>query len=145
LNIYLNYTYLTSHANGINNEDGDERTDMTLPNTSPNMFNGSLGYDDGKFTARISGNFADAYIDEIGSNEFTDRYYGKQFFLDINVGYAITKQLRVYADLTNLTDQPLRYYQGAKNLTMQAEYYSKRLTFGLKYDLFKKSKESKSK
>ena len=145
LNIYLNYTYLTSHANGINNEDGDERTDMTLPNTSPNMFNGSLGYDDGKFTARISGNFADAYIDEIGSNEFTDRYYGKQFFLDINVGYAITKQLRVYADLTNLTDQPLRYYQGAKNRTMQAEYYGKRLTFGLKYDLFKKSKELKSK
>ena len=120
---------------------GDERTDMTLPNTSPNMFNGSLGYDDGKFTARISGNFADAYIDEIGSNEFTDRYYDKQFFLDINVGYAITKQLRVYADLTNLTDQPLRYYQGAKNRTMQAEYYGKRLTFGLKYDLFKKSKD----
>lgn len=138
LNIYLNYTYLTSNADGISNEDGDERTNMSLPNTAPNMFNGSLGYDDGKFTARISGNFSDAYIDEIGSDEFTDRYYDQQFFLDFNIGYAITKQLRIYADFTNLTDQPLRYYQGAKNRTMQAEYYGRRLTFGLKYDLFKK-------
>lgn len=136
-NIYLNYTYLTSSADGIiTNEDGDERTDMKLPNTAPNMFNGSLGYDDGKFTARISANFSDAYIDEIGENEFTDRYYDKQFFLDFNVGYAINKNLRIYADFTNLTDQPLRYYQGAKERTMQAEYYGRRLTFGLKYDLF---------
>lgn len=138
-NLYLNYTYLTSSANGIiTNEDGDERKDMTLPNTAPNMFNGSLGYDDGKFTARISANFSDAYIDEIGKNEFTDRYYDQQFFLDFNVGYAINKNLRVYADFTNLTDQPLRFYQGAKNRTMQAEFYGRRLTFGLKYDLFKK-------
>ncbi|WP_369820312.1 TonB-dependent receptor domain-containing protein [Tenacibaculum sp. SG-28] len=137
-NVYLNYTYLTSEADGINNEDGDERTNMTLPNTAPNMFNGSLGYDDGRFTARISANFSDAYIDEIGKDEFNDRYYDEQFFLDLNVGYAITKNLRVYADFTNLTDQPLRYYQGQKDRTMQMEYYGRRLTFGLKYDLFKK-------
>ena len=137
-NVYLNYTYLTSEADGINNEDGDERTNMTLPNTAPNMFNGSLGYDDGRFTARISANFSDACIDEIGKDEFNDRYYDEQFFLDLNVGYAITKNLRVYADFINLTDQPLRYYQGQKDRTMQMEYYGRRLTFGLKYDLFKK-------
>ena len=32
--------------------------------------------------------------------------------------------------------QPLRYYQGVKDRTMQMEYYSTRLTFGVKYDLF---------
>ncbi len=137
-NIYANYTYLTSEAKGINNEDGDARVNMTLPNTAPNMFNASLGYDDGKFTARISANFSDAYIDEIGTNEFNDRYYDKQFFLDFNAGYAFTKNLRMYIDFTNLTDQPLRYYQGVESRTMQAEYYGKRLAVGLKYDLFKK-------
>ena len=138
LSLYLNYTYLSSNANGIRNEDGDERDDLDLPNTAPNMFNGSLGYADNRFSARLSANFSDAYVDEIGGNAFEDRYYDKQFFLDFSTTYSINKNLSVYADLNNITNQPLRYYQGVSNRTMQAEYYSLRFTFGLKYDLFKK-------
>jgi outer membrane receptor protein involved in Fe transport len=43
---------------------------------------------------------------------FDDRYYDKQFFLDANASYKITSQLRVFAEANNLTNQPLRYYQG---------------------------------
>ncbi|WP_282085520.1 TonB-dependent receptor [Aquimarina algiphila] len=135
--VYLNYTYLTSNADGIRNESGEEREDLDLPNTAPNMFNGSLGYNDNKFSVRLSANFSDAYVDEIGGNSFEDRYYDQQFFLDFSASYAITKNLRIYADLNNITDQPLRFYQGISERTMQAEYYERRLTFGLKYDLFK--------
>lgn len=136
--IYLNYTHLESNADGIRNEDGDVRTDLDLPNTAPNMFNGSLAYTDKKFSARLSANFSDSYVDEIGGNAFEDRYYGQQFFLDFNATYKITNNLSLYADLNNITDQPLRYFQGVKSRTMQMEYYGAKLTFGLKYDLFKK-------
>ncbi len=138
LSLYVNYTYLTSSADGIRNEDGDERDDVDLPNTAPNMFNSSLGYADKKFSARLSLNFSDAYVDEVGGNAFEDRYYDQQLFLDFNASYAINKNLSIYADLNNITNQPLRYYQGISDRTMQAEYYGQRLTFGLKYDLFKK-------
>lgn len=136
--IYLNYTFLTSNANGIRNEDGDERKDLDLPNTAPNMFNASLAYADKKLSARVSVNFSDAYIDEIGGNAFEDRYYDHQLFLDFNATYAINKNLRIYADVTNILDQPLRYYQGVADRTMQMEYYGQRIQLGLKYDLFKK-------
>ncbi|MHA7829615.1 MAG: TonB-dependent receptor [Flagellimonas sp.] len=136
--IYLNYTYLTSSADGIRNEDGDERTDLDLPNTAPNMFNGSLGYADKRFSARLSANFSDSYIDEIGGNAFEDRYYDTQFFLDFNASYAINSNLRLYADVNNITNQPLRYFQSVKERTQQVEFYDIRFTFGLKYDLFKK-------
>lgn len=136
--IYLNYTYLTSSADGIRNEDGDERTDLDLPNTAPNMFNGSLGYADKRFSARLSANFSDSYVDEIGGNAFEDRYYDTQFFLDFNASYAINKNLRIYTDVNNITNQPLRYFQSVKDRTQQAEFYDIRFTFGLKYDLFKK-------
>src|SRR5690606_13425272 len=43
-NVYLNYTYLSSDAKGIKNEDGELREDLDLPSTSPHMFNASLGY-----------------------------------------------------------------------------------------------------
>ena len=134
----MNYTYLTSSADGIRNEDGDERTDLDLPNTAPNMFNGSLGYADKRFSARLSANFSDSYIDEIGGNAFEDRYYDTQFFLDFNASFAINKNLRIYTDVNNITNQPLRYFQAVKERTQQAEFYSTRWTFGLKYDLFKK-------
>jgi len=138
LSVYLNYTYITSDANGIRNEDGDERDDLDLPNTAPNMFNASLAYGDNKLSARLSANFSDAYVDEIGGNAFEDRYYDHQFFLDFNATYAINPRLRVYFDLNNITDQPLRYFQGVSSRTQQVEFYGRRIQLGLKYDLFKK-------
>jgi len=136
--IYLNYTYLTSSTDGVFTEDGDERNDLDLPGTAPNMFNGSLAYNDKKFNIRLSANYSDAYVDEIGGSAFDDRYYDEQFLVDLNVSYAINPNLRIYADLNNITDQPLRFYQGISSRTMQAEFYGRRLTFGLKYDLFKR-------
>lgn len=136
--LYLNYTYLSSSADGIRNEDGDERSDLDLPNTAPNMFNGSLGYADKKISARLSANFSDSYIDEIGGNDFEDRNYDTQMFLDLNATFQINKNLSVYADLNNITNQPLRYFQGVKERTQQIEFYGQRFSLGLKYDLFKK-------
>ncbi|WP_179352857.1 TonB-dependent receptor [Winogradskyella vidalii] len=136
--VYLNYTYLTSSTDGIRNEDGEERVDLDLPQTSPNMYNASLGYAAKKFSLRLSANYSDSYIDEIGGNAFEDRYYDEQFFLDFNANVALSENLSLYVNLNNITNQPLRYFQGVKGRTMQMEYYEKRLTFGLKYDLFKK-------
>lgn len=102
------------------------------------MFNGSLGYAGKNFSLRLSANYSDAYIDEIGGNAFEDRYYDEQLFLDFNANVAINKNLSLYLNINNITNQPLRYYQGVSSRTMQMEYYEKRLTFGLKYDLFKK-------
>lgn len=134
--IYANYTYLNSEAKGIANADGDMRGDLDLPGSSPNMFNASLSYGDKWFNARLSSNYADAYIDELGGDAFEDRFYDEQFFLDFNATVFLSKNLQVYANLNNITNQPLRYYQGDKDRTMQMEYYSTRLTFGVKYDLF---------
>lgn len=136
-NVYLNYTLLNSSTDGIRNED-EIREDIDLPGTAPNMFNASLAYTDKKFNIRLSLNYSDAYIDELGGNVFEDRYYDKQTFLDLNASYTINKNLRIYADLNNITNQPLRYYQGVEDRTQQIEFYEKRLTFGIKYDLFKK-------
>ena len=138
VSIYANYTFIDSNANGVRNGDGDVRDDIDLPNTAPNMFNASLAYADEKFSFRLSANYSDAYIDEIGGNMLEDRFYDEQFFLDFNADFAVNKNLRVYATVTNITSQPLRYYQGRKNRTMQSEYYGQRIQIGLKYDIFKK-------
>lgn len=37
----------------------------------------------------------------------------------------------IYADATNLLNQPLRYYQGEKDRTMQVEYYGVKFNAGV--------------
>ncbi|GAA0878083.1 TonB-dependent receptor [Algoriphagus jejuensis] len=130
--VYLNYTYTKSSTTGI---EGREEEDLQLPGTAGNMFNASLSYENKRFVARVSLNYASDYLDELGGEGFEDRFYDKQTFLDVNASYAITPKWRVFAEGNNLTNQPLRYYQGTQARTMQAEYYNARFNFGLKFDL----------
>jgi TonB-dependent receptor len=136
LGIYLNYTYTQSSADGVFTPTGVKRTGISLPGTTPHMFNGSLSYEDKKVVIRVSANYAAGYLDEIGSEAFFDRYYDSQFFLDVNASYAFTPRFRIFTELTNLTNQPLRYYQGERSRTAQLEYYRSRGVLGLKVDLF---------
>ena len=133
--VYLNYTFTESEAKGITNADGEARTNVSLPGTAPHMFNGSLSWENKKFSARISLNYTADYLDELGGDSFDDRFYDEQLFLDANASYKITKNLRIFAEANNLTNQPLRYYQGVASRTMQMEYYQARYNFGLKFDL----------
>ena len=47
----------------------------------------------------------------------------------------IRENISLYADLNNLTNQPLRYYQGSSRYLMQEEYYNTKFTIGIKADL----------
>lgn len=134
LGIYVNYTYTDSKAKGITNSDGEVREGLTLPKTAPHMFNGSLAYENKKFTARISMNYTASYLDAIGGDADEDSYYDKQLFLDANVSYKFNKNLRIFAEANNLTNQELSYYQGVKSRLMQSEFYQPRFTMGLKFD-----------
>ncbi len=133
--VYANYTYIKSIAKGITNEEGEERTGLGLPRTAPHMFNGSISWENSRFSARLSSNFTAAYLDVVTDSEFNDAYYDKQFFLDANASYKITPKLRIFGEANNLTNQPLRYYQGSTERMMQLEYYRARYTLGLKFDL----------
>lgn len=132
--VYLNYTYTKSEAKGITNNDGEERSGLGLPGTAPHMFNASLSWENDRISARISLNYTADYLDELGGSEFEDRYYDKQTFLDANASYKVTNNLRIFAEANNLTNQPLRYYQGISSRTMQMEYYQARFNLGVKLD-----------
>jgi TonB-dependent receptor len=133
LGLYLNYTYTNSEADGIV---GREDETLGLPGTAKHMFNASLSYESEKLVLRASVNHASDYLDELGGEAFEDRFYDKQTFVDLNGSYAFTPSWRIFAEVINLTNQPLRYYQGRSDLTMQAEYYNMRMNIGLKFDLF---------
>lgn len=127
---YGNYTYTSSRTDGV-----EGRTDLPLVGANEHMFNASLAYETNKFFFRASVNYAGEALDEVGGNEFEDRWYDEQTFVDLNAMYSVSDKVRVFAEAKNLTNQPLRYYQGLVDRTMQLEYYDINWNIGLKIDI----------
>ena len=110
------------------------RSDVPLVGQVDNMYNLSLAYENSKFFIRASYNYSEGSLDEISDDEDFDRYYDEQAFLDVNANYRINDNWSIFAEGKNLTNQPLRYYQGVESRTMQLEYYNVSWNLGVKYD-----------
>ena len=52
--VMLNYTFTHSVTRGIYNEDGEERTNVSLPGTAPHMVNASLSWENSRLSVRVS-------------------------------------------------------------------------------------------
>tara|TARA_B100001559_G_scaffold270243_1_gene238173 strand:+ start:1 stop:2715 length:2715 start_codon:yes stop_codon:yes gene_type:complete len=127
--LMANYTYTDSSTEGV-----EDRDDVPLVGAIENMYNASLAYENKKFFVRASMNYAGEALDQVGGDPWEDRYYDEQLFVDLNATYKFSDKLSIFAEAKNLTNQPLRYYQGVKERTMQLEYYSYNWNVGLKYD-----------
>lgn len=132
LGLYLNYTWVDSEAEFPDRE-GKK---ATLPGQSESLGNASLSYEKRGFSGRLSLNFHGKYIDQVGEAPAEDVYYDDHVQLDFSASQRLTARLRLYLELINLTDEPLRYYQGSSDRPIQEEYYSWWGTLGLKWSVF---------
>ncbi len=134
-NFLNNFTFMGNYTSTNSSTDRVEgRDDVPLVGQVDNMYNLSLAYEANKFFVRTSMNYASEALDELSGDAYEDRYYDEQTFLDVNASYKITDKLSIFAEGKNLTNQPLRYYQGTVEKTMQLEYYNLSWNVGLKYD-----------
>ena len=133
IGFYGNYTYTYSKVKNFNFK-GRETEDLRMPGSPEHTANASLYFDKAGVNVRLSYNFASDFIDEVGDEAFYDRYYDKVSYLDLNASYTFGKEIKTtfYAEATNLLNQPLRYYQGTPDRSMQAEYYGVRVNAGFK-------------
>lgn len=133
IGFYGNYTYTYSKVKNFNFE-GRENEELRMPGSPEHTANASLYFDKAGFNVRLSYNFASDFIDEVGEEAFYDRYYDKVNYMDVNASYTFGKKFKTtfYAEATNLLNQPLRYYQGTPDRSMQAEYYGVRVNAGFK-------------
>lgn len=134
LGFYGTYTYTHSRVTDFNFEGREHEKGLSLPGSPEHTANASLFFEKWGLNARLSYNYASAFIDEMGASAFYDRYYDAVNYLDLNLSYTLGRKTKItfYADCTNLLNQPLRYYQGSKDFTMQQEYYGVKFNAGVK-------------
>ena len=127
LGLMANYTWTDSSATFPGRSE-----DATLPGQSSHLGNVSAWYEKRGFSARVSWNFHGKYIDAVGGAPAGDVYYDNHKQIDVSLSQRITKNIRVYADALNLTNEPLRYYIGTTDRPIQEEYYRWWAMFGVK-------------
>ena len=129
LGVYANYTSTTSEA-----DYGTGREKTTLPGQAGNTGNLSLSYETKKLTARFSYTLSDKYIVEVGDDADEDVYYEPANRIDVSFSYDPMANLTILADLMNLNNAPLGYFQGSEKTPIQRELYGPSFRIGLQYD-----------
>jgi iron complex outermembrane receptor protein len=149
-----NYTHVEStldyvESSSVNSSTREVTTvykSNDLVNMSPNSYNATLYYDNGKFSARISTSYRDRYLTSIlvpergfdlDANEiYSADVQGKRAITnyDFNMSYRFTDQLTLTFEAINLTDQfddqfgdselmtPLKYTHTGRQYYLGARY-----------------------
>ena len=103
-------------------ETGQE--EISLPGQAQHTANIGLFYDGDKFFARLTANYQDDFLVEIGPDPDLDEYYDEALRLDFTMNYKVNKKLSVFSDWINITNTPLRFYLGTEDVIKQQEFYS---------------------
>lgn len=149
--VQLNYTHVESKikymfSSGTGSTIVTTYTENDLLNLSPNSYNATLYYDDGRFSARVSTSYRDAYISTILSQENVWDLDGNAFAtadvqgkysvenVDFNMSYKVNKNLSLTFEAINLLDTAdERYVDSALSLPDRYTHTGRQYYLGLRY------------
>lgn len=138
--VEFNYTYIDSQVEVPRMANGVQYFDKTtLPNQSKSLFNAILYYESNKIMIRLAGNYRGKSVETINQNLGPDYYIwsDKNFTIDFSASYDISKKVKVFIELNNLSNESLRLYMGdnKKRITSN-EWYGSRGQMGIRWQIF---------
>lgn len=140
LGVEFNYTWIESEVKVPRTVGTNKVMDKTsLPNQSKNLFNAILFYERNGVMVRLAGNYRGKSVETINQQLGPDFYIwtDKNFTLDASATISITKNLRAFVELNNLTNEPLRTYMGDRRRVTMTEWYGLRGQGGIRWDIIK--------
>lgn len=103
----------------------------TLLNLSKRAYNGTIYYDDGKFSARVSGSYRGPYNDATSGTGNVFEGYGSTINVDASVRYALTENIEVSVEGINLTDEyRYRFTDEAAQRNYENNHFGRTILFG---------------
>ena len=136
LGIQANYTHVESEIDYCNDALCSTFVTNDLINLSPAAYNGTLYYDDDRFSARVSAAFRDEYLQNVpGRNG--NQFEGKNNTLNIDVSssFKLTDQVTLTFEGLNLTDEVNHQYVGDDTRQSTSVYHhtGRQYYFGARY------------
>jgi len=145
MGVRANYSYTTSRATFP--ADFGRTDHPTLLRTAPNNWNFDVTYDKKGISARMGLTHNDGYIWSYAGSNATrgpsgDTYLYPHTQVDAQVSYWIPRGhgLQAIASMLNLNNEVFGFYNGSERYPIQREYYSRTISFGLRWTLTQESK-----
>lgn len=126
--VLANYTWVDSE---IQYPGG---TTNTLTELSKVAYNGTLYYEDDRFSARVSGTYRDGYLTQVpGRNGNAIEGVVDTFNVDASASYNVTDTLTLTLEGINLTDEVPTQYVGIYNLVSVHHHTGRQVFAGFRY------------
>ncbi len=154
--IYFNYTYTLSEAKIKKRIPGnlvhdivivgaesdtlqlfsstDDIEVIQLPGQAKHALNIALYFETKTIYTKFSANYHDAFLNDLGLDKDLDEYYNDAWHFDFTANYSITKNIKLFTDIINLTNSPLVFYLGTPDRFYKREFYSWWGRIGVKFN-----------
>lgn len=123
--VSVNYTYVDSDAE-VNGRD------ISFPKQSDNIAGFVIGYEKYGLDLRLAMSYRDSYLDEL-VDEGLDRITDERTQWDFTAKYSVNDNWLVYAEVSNLNDEPEYYYAGNASRVLQYDEYGTTTVVGVQY------------
>lgn len=109
-------------------------TRVILPNTSDVVSNFALYYEKYGLSARVNWRYRTAWLDAYGPEiDGGSVYWAADDEVDASIRYAVTDNLEVYVDGSNLSNTPGRRYSRENEYTIEWERFGRRFDAGIRF------------
>ncbi|MCD2514952.1 TonB-dependent receptor [Massilia sp. G4R7] len=131
----LNYTKVSSKIEYAVSPTSNERIVDDLLNLSPKSWNATFYYDDGKFSARVSGAKRSSFITRVpGQNNNDVEGKNETFNVDVSLSYKWNEKLEFTLEGVNLTNEPNdQFISRARNSVVVNNVTGREFLAGLRY------------
>lgn len=137
--VEINYSFIDSQTE-VPRLGNPAQTDKTgLPNQSKHLFNTILFYERDRVMVRLAGNYRGNSVETINQQLGPDFYTwsAANFTIDASATLSITKRLKAFIELNNLSNSLVEMYMGDKRRLTSSESYGRRGQAGIRLDILK--------
>jgi len=125
---FANYTRVVTEGNygGSTVQSTD-----TLPNFVPEFANLGLSYNYRRLSLSGKWNYKSRTLFTYSSNAGSLRYVPTRATIDLNLRFVLTERLSLYADVINLTREPVLFERGVAGRIDNRTDYGQKISFGI--------------
>ena len=95
----------------------------------------ALFYERGPVRLRAAVQYESKVLFGVGGSRASDVFQDQRITLDLGGSYDLTRRIGLHVNAKNLTNEPLRFYEGSRNRPIQRDYYDPTLEAGIKFHL----------
>jgi len=133
--ILANYTHVESDIDYFTDTTGTTTLTASLTGLSEDAYNATFYYDDGRFSARVSGAYRSDYLTTIpGRNLNESESTAETFNVDFSSSYAVTDRIKLTLEGLNLTDEVSDQFLSPEDRSSFYHHYGRQIMAGVRFN-----------